>query len=50
MIVAKASHLATSIGLSYIPTESWNNPRMAPSSVDDGYGGSGPAAPAAKTR
>ena len=31
----------------YIPTESWANPRMAPSSVDDGYGGSGPAAPAA---
>ena len=28
-----------------IPTESWTNPRMAPTSVDDGYGGSGPAEP-----
>ena len=34
----------------HVDVEPWNNPRMAPSSVDDGYGGSGPAAPAAKTR
>ena len=32
-----------------VDVDPWTNPRMAPSSVDDGYGGSGPAAPAAKT-